>query len=55
VKGFVELLSSQLPAEAVLWNPFDRMRFDDSVRSAEMFKEHGSGLALAAGLAMRTI
>jgi len=54
-KGFVELLNSQLPAEAVVWNPFDRMHFDGSRSSAKMLKEHGCRLALAAGLAMRTI
>ena len=54
-KGFVELLDSQLPAEAVVWNPFDRMHFDGSGSSAKMLKEHGCRLALAAGLAMRTI
>jgi len=54
-KGFVELLNSQLSVEAVLWNPFDRMRFEGSGHSAKVLKEHGSRLALAAGLAMRTI
>ena len=54
-KGFVEFLNSQLPAEVVLWNPFDRMAFEGSVSSAETFKAHGCQLALAAGLAMRTI
>lgn len=54
-KGFVELLDSQLPAEAVVWNPFERMHFDGSGSSAKMLKEHGCRLALAAGLAMRTI
>jgi len=54
-KGFVELLNSQLPAEAVVWNPFERIHFAGSGRSAKMLKEHGCRLALAAGLAMRTI
>ncbi len=54
-KGFVELLNSQLPTEAVVWNPFDRMHFEGSGRSAKTLKEHGCRLALAAGLAMRTI
>ena len=54
-KGFVEHLNRQLPTEAVVWNPFDRMHFEGSGSSAKILKEHGCRLALAAGLAMRTI
>ncbi len=54
-KGFIELLNAQLPTEAVLWNPLEKMRFDSAAHGIEIVKEHGCGLALAAGLAMRTI
>lgn len=54
-KGFIELLNRQLPTEAVLWNPLEKMRFDSAAQGIEIVKEHGCGLALAAGLAMRTI
>ncbi len=54
-KGFIELLNRQLPTEAVLWNPLEKMRFDSAAPGTEIVKEHGCGLALAAGLAMRTI
>ena len=54
-KGFIELLNRQLPTEAVLWNPLEKMRFDSAAHGIEIVKEHGCGLALAAGLAMRTI
>ena len=53
--GFIELLNNQLPLEVVLWNPFNKMRHDDAAHGIEMLKEHGCALALAAGLAMRTI
>jgi Tfp pilus assembly PilM family ATPase len=54
-KGFIELLNRQLPTEAVLWNPLEKMRFDSAAHGIETVKEHGCGLVLAAGLAMRTI
>lgn len=54
-KGFIELLNRQLPTEAVLWNPLEKMCFDSAAHGIEIVKEHGCGLALAAGLAMRTI
>ena len=54
-EGFVKLLDNQLPPKVVLWNPFDKINFDDDVRGIEIVKEHGPSLALAAGLAMRTI
>ena len=54
-KGFVELLNSQLPVEAVIWNPFNKMHFEGCQGGAKLVKEQGSRLALAAGLAMRTI
>ncbi len=55
VEGFVKLLDNQLPPEVMLWNPFDIINLDDDVRGIEIIKEHGPSLALATGLAMRTI
>lgn len=55
VKGFVELLDRELPASAMLWNPFDKMRCDAGRSCEGMLAERGPGLAVAAGLAMRTI
>jgi type IV pilus assembly protein PilM len=54
-EGFVKLLDNQLPPEVVLWNPFDKIQIDDTVRGIKIIQEHGPSLALAAGLAMRTI
>ncbi len=53
--GFIELLNNQLPLEVVLWNPFNKMRYGEAAHGIEMLKEQGFALALAAGLAMRTI
>jgi len=55
VKGFVELLDNQLPAKAVLWNPFDKMCCDASQPCEEILRKSGPAMAVAAGLAMRSI
>ena len=49
------LLDSRLSPKVVIWNPFDKMRCDSSCRGFDIIKAHGPSLALAAGLAMRTI
>ncbi|MHC4595306.1 MAG: type IV pilus assembly protein PilM [Planctomycetota bacterium] len=54
-KGFVELLNSQLPVEAVLWNPFDKIRCDAGQRYKDILAKTGPAMAVAAGLAMRSI
>jgi type IV pilus assembly protein PilM len=53
--GFVELLSSQLGIEAVFWNPFEKLRCEEGQQYQNIFKERGSAMAVAAGLAMRSI
>jgi type IV pilus assembly protein PilM len=56
VEGFVDLLNSQLPAAAaVLWNPFDKISYDADLPCADILRKKGPALAIAAGLAMRTI
>ena len=55
VKGFIELLDSQLPARAVLWNPFDKMRCDTGQPCRDILAKKGPAMAVAAGLAMRSI
>ena len=54
-KGFVDLLNSQLGIEAVLWNPFDEMRCDANRQCEEILIKKGPAMAVAAGLAMRSI
>jgi type IV pilus assembly protein PilM len=55
VNGFVKLLDSWLPAEVVLWNPFDGIRSDAGWRCKDILLKKGPALAVAAGLAMRLI
>jgi len=59
-KGFVELLNSRLSAEAVLWNPFDKIRCDAGcnprgIIQKNILQKNGPAMAVAAGLAMRSI
>lgn len=55
VEGFVELLSNQLPAEVVLWNPFEKMRCEAGQSCRDILDKKGPAMAVAAGLAMRQI
>jgi len=56
VRGFVELLNSRLGAEAVLWNPFEKIRCDDTDQQfGDIVDKRGPALAVAAGLAMRLV
>jgi type IV pilus assembly protein PilM len=54
-KGFVEVLNSRLGAEALLWNPFEKIRCDAAQQLGDICDKRGPALAVAAGLAMRTI
>lgn len=53
--GFVELLNRHISAECVLWNPFDQMQCNPGRRYKDVFARQGPALAVAAGLAMRSI
>ena len=55
VKGFVQLLDNQLPATVVLWNPFDKMDCDAGKQCRDILQKKGPAMAIAAGLAMRSI
>jgi type IV pilus assembly protein PilM len=54
-KGFVDILARRLPAKAVLWNPFEKMPCRSGNRCEQLLKKDGPSLAVAAGLAMRSI
>jgi len=54
-KGFVELLDSRLPVKTVLWNPFDKIPCDGDQNCRNILRENGHAMAVAAGLAMRSI
>jgi len=55
VKNFVELLNEQLTAEAVLWNPLQNVTCKTKYVSQEIIARNGPAMALAAGLAVRSI
>jgi type IV pilus assembly protein PilM len=54
-RGFVELLDSHLPAKVMLWNPFDRIHCDAGQDCHDILQKKGPAMAVAAGLAMRSI
>ncbi len=53
--GFVELLNSRFEIEAVLWNPFEKISCDTDLQLKEICGKIGPALAVAAGLAMRSV
>ncbi|UCE46718.1 MAG: type IV pilus assembly protein PilM [Phycisphaerales bacterium] len=53
--GLIELLDRQISAECVLWNPFDQMHCNPNRKYKDLFAKRGPALAVAAGLAMRSI
>lgn len=55
VRGFVELLNNRLSVEAVLWNPFEKICCDATQQFGDIFDKRGPALAVAAGLAMRSV
>jgi type IV pilus assembly protein PilM len=55
VKGFVELFNSNFPASVVLWNPFEKMRCEADRACMDILQKNGPAMAVAAGLAMRSI
>lgn len=54
-KGFVKLLDNQLDTKVSLWNPFEKVRCDAGQPCRDILKKNGPALAVAAGLAMRTM
>jgi len=53
--GFVELLNNRLGVEAVLWNPFDKIRCNGNRQFEDVCAKTGPAMAVAAGLAMRSV
>jgi len=54
-KGFVKILNTQLDAAVELWNPFDKIRCSAGSDCKSVIEKNGSAMAVAAGLAMRSI
>lgn len=55
VTQFNEVLDINLPLPVEVWNPFAKMRYQVPSSTRELLEQSGSALAVAAGLAMRTI
>jgi type IV pilus assembly protein PilM len=55
VRGFVDILNRQLPIRAILWNPFDTMRCSVGRQCLDVIQAKGPAMAVAAGLAMRSV
>ncbi|MGA2093870.1 MAG: type IV pilus assembly protein PilM [Sedimentisphaerales bacterium] len=55
VRGFVDILNKQLPLKAVLWNPFDTMKCSVDRKCLDIIQSKGPVMAVAAGLAMRSV
>jgi len=55
VEGFVELLAEQLSEKVTLWNPFEKMRCEAGIECVELLQKSGPAMAVAAGLAMRSV
>jgi len=53
--GFIEVLENSLPVSVVLWNPFEKLRCGPQCGCKKLLDTSGPALAVAAGLAMRTI
>jgi Tfp pilus assembly PilM family ATPase len=54
-KGLVDMLDKGLPAMAVLWNPFEKIQYPSGEKYEQFLQKEGPSLAVAAGLAMRSI
>lgn len=59
VREFVEVLNRRLAVKAVLWNPFDRMSGGGwhcrDATQKDLLQKNGPAMAVAAGLAMRSV
>jgi type IV pilus assembly protein PilM len=53
--GFVELLTSRLPGKVQLWNPFEKIKCSKEVPGYDITETFGPGMAIAVGLAMRSV
>lgn len=54
-QGILEMLANELPCAITAWNPFEKIRCAPEAPGADLLRNHGPAMAIAAGLAMRTI
>ncbi|MBW8040111.1 MAG: type IV pilus assembly protein PilM [Planctomycetes bacterium] len=55
VPGLVELLGTQLPTKIELWNPLEKLGCEADQKCKSILLKDGHAMAVAAGLAMRSI
>jgi type IV pilus assembly protein PilM len=55
IEGLVDLLDRHLPSKVVLWNPFEKLLCVANKSCKQILHEDGPAMAVAAGLAMRSI
>ncbi|MHC4087272.1 MAG: type IV pilus assembly protein PilM [Planctomycetota bacterium] len=55
IEGLVDLLDRHLPSKIVLWNPFEKLGCEADKSCEKILHENGPAMAVAAGLAMRSI
>jgi len=55
VKDVVDILNKHLFIDVNLWNPFDTMKCNVNRQCLDVIQQKGPGMAVAAGLAMRSI
>ena len=55
IEGLVDLLDRHLPSKIVLWNPFEKLGCEADKSCEKILHEDGPAMAVAAGLAMRSI
>ncbi|OQA92843.1 MAG: Competence protein A [Elusimicrobia bacterium ADurb.Bin231] len=53
VSGIGEILNNRLPAQTLVWNPFEKINLPQEKEYQDVIHKYGSSLAPAAGLAMR--
>ncbi len=55
IEGLVDLLGRHLPSKVVLWNPLEKLLCVANKSCKQILHENGPAMAVAAGLAMRSI
>lgn len=54
-RGMVEMLNNSLNTAIILWNPFEEIDCQVDSNCLDVLKEQGPAMAIAAGLAMRSV
>ncbi len=55
VDGIIDLLKKSFSADVQIWNPFDEPAINVPSHLSDLLRKEGASMAVAAGLAMRTI